>query len=159
MEYYDVTIYIETTVRAPAKRRAAGMYVLEFIKENGEPYTKNAVIYHEITGENELVLELLNDAFSRMAKPCSILVNTTCQHVLNVFDNFWLPVWEKNGWVNAKGKEVSSKELWKQVSKALEMHLISVTDKVHSYKNIMQDALRHELEKEHAQSVERKRDV
>lgn len=159
MEYCDVNIYIVTSVRAPAKRKAAGMYILEFIKENGEPATRNEVIYCDKTGENELVLQLLGSAFSRLRKPCSVLVNTTCQHVLNVFDNFWLPIWEKNGWKNAKGKEVGNKELWQQLREAMEDHLVSVTDEEHSYKNIMQDTLRHELEKEHTESVERNKDV
>lgn len=159
MEYCNVNIYIETSVKAPSKRKAAGMYILEFIKENGEPATRNEVIYCANTGENELVLQLLGSAFSRLRKPCSVLVNTTCQHVLNVFNNFWLPIWEKNGWINAKGKAVGNKELWQQLKEAMEDHLVSVTDEEHSYKNVMQDTLRHELEKEHTESVERNKDV
>lgn len=160
MDTFEVNLYIETTIKGPAIRSAAGMYVLEFIKKNGEPETRNEVIYHERTRENELVLELIISAFKRLQKPCSVLVNTECQHVLNVLNNMWLPHWEKAGWINAKGKEVAHKELWQQYLQLQEPHLVNITDEQHSYKEIyMAEMLRKEMEREHTESVERRKDV
>ena len=160
MEIFEVNLYIETTLKGPAIREAAGMYVLEFIKQNGEPETRNEVIYCEKAKENELVLELLISALKRLNKPCSVLVNTECQHVLNTLNNTWLFMWEKNGWTNAKGKEVANKELWQQYLELQDPHYVTVTNEKHSYKEIyMKETLKKEMEREHTESVERRKDV
>ena len=157
---YQVNLYIETSIKGPCKRKAAGMYVLEFIRENGVPATRNGVIYLDSTSEDTLVLELLSEALKRITKSCSLVVFTTSHHVFNVMNYHWLSQWEKNGWKNAKGKTSKNMLLWQQIKEQLDMHVVEVTDREHSYRKVyMKGMIEKELEREHTESVERRKDV
>lgn len=148
MEYFQVTIYIETSVHGPAIRKAVGMWLIEYIRNDGTPETRQGILKREKITENALVLELLKEAFSRLRKPCSVRVNTPCDHVLNVMKNHWLYQWEKNDWHNAKGKPVKNATLWQQCKQLIDRHCTSFDNEFNSYKAVMQGKIRKELEKE-----------
>lgn len=157
---YKVNIYIETSNKGPAKRKAAGMYVLEFIRENGVPETRNGIIFMESVTEDTLVLELLLEALKRITKSCSVVVFTTSRHLFNVLKNHWLSQWEKNGWKNARGKTTGNMILWQQIKEYTDRHVIELSDEEHSYRNVyMKRILEEELKKEHTQPQERRKDV
>lgn len=144
----EVTIYIETTFNgSPSVRDGAGMWLVEYIRENGTPETREGVIYREKTTDIMLSLLCMKEAFSILKKNCSIVVNTTSTHILNVMRNHYLPVWEKNGWIRAKGKPIRNVELWKECKKAMEPHCASFVSESHSYRSCMRDRIRKELEK------------
>ncbi len=147
MDNFEINIYIETSSHGPAIRRAAGMWMIEYIKKNGEPETRQGVILKDSATENALALELLRDAFLKPTKSCSVRVNTECEHILNVLRNYWLPQWKKNDWKNAKGKPVKNEELWKQCSELMDKHTVTFENAPHSYRSVMQDRIRRELEK------------
>lgn len=142
---FEVKIYIETYIHGHKIGRAAGMWLIEYIKSNGEPETRKEIITREQTTEIVLVLELLNQALARLKKPCMILVNTECEHILNATTNHWLPQWQKNGWTKAGGKPVKNAELWKQCADLMSNHYLSFVKEWHSYKNFMQTEIRREL--------------
>ena len=157
---YQVNIYIETSIKGPNKRKAAGMYVLEFIRENGVPETRNGVIYMDSTSEDCLVLELLLEALKRITKSCSLVVFTTCHHVFNVMNYHWLPQWEKNGWKNARGKTTKNMLLWQQIKENMDIHTVTLSEEEHSYSKVyMKRIIEEELKREHTESVERRKDV
>ena len=157
---YQVNLYIETSTKGPAKRKAVGMYLLEFIRENGEPFTRNGMIYMDSTTEDYLVLELLLEALKRITKSCSLAVFTANGHVFNVIKYHRLPQWEKNEWKNAKGKTSNNMLLWQQIKEYMDMHTVNITDADHSYKKFyMKSMIDKELEREHTESVERRKDV
>lgn len=141
---FKVNIYIETTIRAPAKRDGAYIYVLEFVKSSGEPVTRQEIKHIKETTENELVLRAIVSALNRLTKNCEIRINTKCQHVLNTVQNLHHIQWEKSDWINSKGKEVKNKELWQQYVKMSRIHVITVLSSEHSY----QEWMRRELKKE-----------
>ncbi len=156
----EVNIYIETSLKGPSRRRAAGMYILEYKKANGVPVTRDAVLYMERTTENILVLTLLEKALSRLTKTCSVRVNTECGHVLNVMRNHWLPQWKKNGWINAKGKPVANADLWAAVSELMGGHLVEISGGRHNcYRELMYTEIHRELGTPHTLSMEEKRDA
>ncbi len=160
MDFYNVNIYIETSLKGPSKRRAAGMYILEYEKDGGAPVTRDAVLYMEQTTENILVLTLLGNALSRLTKTCSVRVNTGCSHVLNTMQNHWLPQWKKNGWTNAKGKPVANADLWAAVSELMGRHLVEINGGWHNgYRELMYTEIRRELGMPHMLPMEEKRDV
>lgn len=146
MEIFQVTVYIETSFRGPAIRRAAGMWLIEYIKSDGAPETRQGILKRESTTENALVLELLADAFSKLTKSCYARVNTECEHVLHVMQNHWLPQWEKNGWLNAKGKPVKNDLLWQQCKERMQKHTVTFGNTGNSYGSVMQGEIRKELE-------------
>ena len=157
---FKVNIYIETSHRGPSKRKSAGMYVLEFIREDGIPETRNGVIFMDGVTENNMVLELFLDALKRITKSCSLVVFTPSEHLFNVLKYHWLSQWEKNGWKNSKGKTSHNMLLWQQIKEYLDMHIVTVTSKEHSYREVyMKNIIEKEMKREHAGNVERRRDV
>lgn len=157
---YQINLYIETSAKGPSKRKSVGMYVLEFIRENGEPVTRNGLIYMDAVTEDRMVLELLLEALKRITKSCSLAVFTANGHVFNVIKFHRLSQWEKNGWKNAKGKTSTNMLLWQQIKEYLDMHSVDVTDADHSYKKFyMKNMIDKELKRDHTECVERRKDV
>ena len=148
----EFNIYIESSLRGPAIRAAAGMWLIEHTKADGNIETKDGILYREKIKETELVLQCMINAFFILnrtgIKSGSVRVFTECTHVLNTINNHWLPMWEKNGWTNAKGKPAANKELWQQLSALMRNYAVSVTDEGHSYRErYMREAIRKELER------------
>lgn len=133
-----VTIYTETNLRGPAKRSGAGMWLVEYIRKDGTPETRQGMLYAEESTENAMTLELLIEAFSILTKSCSVRVNTRCEHVLNTTQNCWLEQWEKNEWRKANGKPVANAELWQQVYEYMQIHEVLFEEAENSYRNVMQ---------------------
>ncbi len=157
MDRFEVNIYIETSVHGPARRTAAGEYYIEYIKKDGTPETRNGFIREEGTTENTLALGLLAAALKKLLKPCSIRVNTRCEHILNVMDNHWLSQWEKAGWVNAKGKPVKNMEQWKSCQKLMRDHAVTFENGFHSFRNRMMFEIEKELQ-QYCRELERQQE-
>lgn len=146
MELFNVTIYIETSIKGPRPARAAGEWLVEFVTGSKIPVTRSGMVIKEKTSENALVLELLRDALSILTKTCSIRINTRCGHVLQAVENGWLKQWKKNGWAKAGGKELSNAGLWKEVSELMERHLIETDSGWHEYQDVMLRDIRRRME-------------
>ena len=125
MELPDITVYIVTNTKPPAKGQAAGAWLAEYITGGGKAAIKGRALYRWETTENALVLELIGDALGSLAKPCSVSVNTRCEHVLNAVKNHWLMQWKEDGWKNAKRKPVKNALLWQQVAEKMNKHCVS----------------------------------
>lgn len=144
-----VNIYIETGYKGPARRRMAGAWLVEYILKSGKPVTRGGILYADIMSENELALRLLIQAFSILTKTCCIRVFTECTHILNSMQNHWIWQWQKNGWINAKGKAVSNEYLWKKCAELMEPHMTEWTDGEHSYRQCMLGQIQKEMERDH----------
>lgn len=149
MEEFNVNIYIETSIRGPGARKAAGEWMVEFVTSKGIPITRSGMICSKKITQNALTLELLRDALLILTKTCQIQVKTQCEHVLKAIDNQWVFNWEKNGWTNAKGKPVGNAELWQQIYSIIRerYHFIEITSGAHSYQMLMQNNIEKELKK------------
>lgn len=143
---FEVTIYVETSFHGPSQRTAAGMYLIEYIKKDGTPETRQGMVCGIKMTENRLVLEALSMAFDKLKECCSVRVFTRCEHVLNAIGNFWLQEWEKNDWVTAKKKIVKNVTFWKKIAEAKRKHLVSFENGWNQYGGIMQDAMKKGLE-------------
>ncbi len=149
----NVNIYIETSFKGPATRRAAGAWIVEYISSTGKPVTRGGILYAEKTTENELALRLVIKAFSILTKTCCAVVFTGCGHILRTMQNHWPVQWEKNGWVNAKGKQVRNAGTWKRCIRLTEQHMTEWTDGDHEYRQCMQDRIWKELGLEHTHGI------
>lgn len=145
----NVNIYIETSFRGPVTKRAAGAWMVEYINKEGKPVTRGGILYADKTTENDLALHLIGKAFSRLTKTCCAVVFTECGHVLRTMQNHWLWQWQKNGWVNARGKPVRNAEAWNECAGLIERHMTEWKDAEHSYRQHMQEMIKKELEVEH----------
>lgn len=139
-----VTVYVESGIRGPARRSGAGAWLVEYIRKDGTPETRpvdpaDAVTWLPDTTQAALELNMLIDALSILTKPCSVRINTECEHILNVFENGWLEKWKESDWKTAKGKPVANAELWQQLSEYIDVHEDVLVEKgENSYRNIMQ---------------------
>ncbi len=150
----NVNIYIETSFKGPSLRRAVGAWIVECITSDGEPNTRGGLIYADWIGENDLVLRLVEKAFSILTKTCCVVVFTSCGHVLRTMQNHWLTQWRKNGWINAKGRLIRNAEAWNRCANLFDNHMTEWTDQWHTYRLEMQRRIRIELELEHAADYE-----
>lgn len=147
MKIFDVSIYIETSIKGPKTARAAGEWLVEFVTSSRIPVTRSGIIIKEKTSENALALELLKEALSILTKTCSIRINTKCRHILQALENEWPKQWKKNGWRKAGGKDLANAELWKEVSELMERHLIEMESGWHEYQDVMLMDVRNRLGK------------
>ncbi len=145
----NVNIYIETACKGPAKRRMAGGWLVEYLLRSGKPVTRGGILYADIITENEMTLRLMKQAFSILTKTCCVRVFTPCTHVLNAMQNHWLWQWQKNGWINAKGKPVCNVDLWQQAAALIEKHITEWTDEEHSYRQCMLGRIQKEMKRDH----------
>ena len=142
----NVRIFIETSIRGPARRDGIAMWLIECMKGD-EPITRQGFVHVRKGTENELTLKALINSFFILRKSCSVRVFTQCDGILSTFQNHWYEQWSKNGWINSKGKEVKNKDLWEMLMKYTENHTYTVESGHHEYQMIMQAEITKELER------------
>ncbi len=145
----QINIYIETSCKGPAVKKAAGAWFVECIKGSGELATRGGVLYADKVTENVLTLALVKSAFSIFTRPCQSRVFTECSHVLNTMKNGWIWQWRENNWVTAKGTMAKNAEAWKQCAEVVEGHKTDWTNGTHPYRIKMQSRLVKELSVKH----------
>ena len=138
---FRVNIYIETSRRGPSKGPGKYMYLMEYIRKNGEPFTIGDTECFESTFENELTLKAMIAAAKRLTKPCVIRFYTTCNHVLSTTHNSWHIQWQKNGWKRSDGRPVKNAQLWEELVTVLAPHTVTYTKDEHSYKRWMREEM------------------
>lgn len=114
-----VDIYTDGGARNNGSKKnslSAWAYTMRF----GEYTKEDAGIY--LNGTNQMmeiraVIEGLK-AMKRTDVP--VVVHSDSAYVCNCIKDRWYVGWMKNGWRNAKGKEVANQDLWKQLLKEVE---------------------------------------
>lgn len=90
---------------------------------NGVMYEKR--IEQERKGSvNGNLIQAVIAAFRTLNRPCMVNVYSSSEYIVEPFRNGWIKNWEKNGWKNAKGKEVRNAELWKELRRAAAPHSV-----------------------------------
>lgn len=135
MDRPQVNVYIEVSIRGPATREGAYLYVLEYF-DHGQPVTRCGYCRHE-SSENQLTLEALIRASERVRKPAEIRVFTRCGYIYNAIRNGWPQQWKKAGWRSAKGKLVKNTKLWDRLLQGETPHTFTATEEDHSYREWM----------------------
>lgn len=144
MERYNINIYIESSRRGPSKGPGAYMYLMEFIKSDGTPATREGIEHFSNTYENELSLRAIIAAGKRLIKPCHIRIFTGCNHILSTVHNCWHIEWQKNGWKKKNDKPVRNAELWEELVQVLDAHVVTYTKDEHPYQRYMRERLEKE---------------
>lgn len=152
MDNPQVNIYIETSVHGPAQRGGCCMYIMEYILPSGVPRTVRGGSGWRDKKETELVLQALAAALARIKSPCVIDLYTSCLLVRGAIENGWPDRWRQQGWKNAKGKEISHRELWERITELAEPHLIFTSGEPHSYQKWMQSELRKQNDRSEKES-------
>lgn len=138
-----INITITTTCKGPAKQEAAGYFLIEHVKQNGEPETKDGFLYREsITGKT-LTLQLLTNALYILSKTedtyNTIEVHLEDEYVESAFANQWIAKWKEQNWSNSKGNPVADSDIWQQVYEKMdtlsERFIVSTSKS--SYSNLL----------------------
>ena len=62
------------------------------------------------------------EAAKRLKTKCHLTIFTDSTYVAAGYQQGWLEKWEKDGWKNAKGKDIANMDEWKELQKLLEPH-------------------------------------
>lgn len=69
--------------------------------------------FNESTTNNQMELTAVISALSLLKEPCKVQLYSDSAYVVNAFLQDWITNWQKNGFRNAKKKEIENIELWK----------------------------------------------
>lgn len=135
---YQVNIYTMTDIKGPRRRDGFYVYLAEMPTEKGPAtwgiYPKKI----ESTTENRAELTALKEALQTLGRSCELDIYTESAHIASALEEGWLKEWQDNGWKNAKGKEISNRDLWQETAELLHGHSYRVhTGKHHSFTNVM----------------------
>ena len=144
---FEVRIFVETTYTGPARRDGVAMWLVEYMRQNGEPVTRYGSIRTENGTENQATLEAIIAALRILQKKCSVRVFTQCEHILAAVRNGWCEQWQQAEWTNAKGKPVKNADLWNNLLEEMEKHDVTFETGPHEYRNLMQSDARRELDR------------
>ncbi len=135
-----------TNPTSPKPMKRIGMCMIEVI-DNGFPKTIERYLERESITEKELSLQLLANALTILKRLNiefeEVGIYSDCKYIESAFNNKWLDGWTESDWMNAKGKEVANKDLWKMIWElltAIGKRYILPEDKS-SYENWMHNQL------------------
>ena len=101
------------------------MYLLE-VKTPKGTITKDNIIKLPDTSENHLTLTMLDEALSRIKWGVKLTIWTDCKYVAGAIEQAWAQKWERDGWVNSKGKPVADSDKWQSILGKIRIHDVSV---------------------------------
>lgn len=136
---FEVNIYLETSIKGPGTRKGWYASTLEYLDRNRHAVTREDYVLEEQTTYNKSILCALLKSLKRLNASCFVNIYTGSDYLKNNVENR-LPMWKKNGFLNAKGKPVKNQDEWKEVARLLSGHKIEfrMTSR-HLYTQIMQD--------------------
>lgn len=92
--------------------------------------------------ENQLTVTALDEALKRLLRPVKLTIWLNCEYVAGALRNGWPEKWEKESWINSKGKPVTNAEKWQSVLGKIRLHEIEVrTGERHEYATWMKTEL------------------
>lgn len=149
---FKANIYTMTDIWGPRRRDGYYMYEIEVPTQKG-PATRG--IYPKRirdATQNQAELTVLVEALKRLNQGCELEIYTESAHIASALEEGWLKKWHENGWKNAKGKEISNRDLWQEMAELLNGSTCRVhAGEFHSRTRWM----RFELENRHKQKEDR----
>lgn len=95
--------------------------VVEYIKKNGEPETREAFGLCEGTWNLAYILAL-TDALQILNRPCSVTICAANRYVCGSLCTGRVRGWKESGWRTLKGEPVANTEEWKGLLAAASGH-------------------------------------
>ena len=109
----EVRIYIETSLQGPAVKRGKYDAIVEFIKKDGEPETREVCGEEEETTFYRSTLLAIVKALKLLTCPCRVQIHTYCTFIVAMAENGNLEAWKRAEWKKSSGEDVQHKELWR----------------------------------------------
>lgn len=85
-----------------------------YLSFNGYENSKAKATVGRTNNYNEIMafIQALSAIKPQLRSQYSVEINSDSAYVINCMTNKWYKGWQKNGWVNSKGKPVANRELW-----------------------------------------------
>jgi|LSQX01.2.fsa_nt_gb ribonuclease HI len=80
-----------------------------------EPYTTN----------NRMELTAAIEGLKALKYPCEVTLYSDSSYLVNAFKSDWLTGWKANGWRTSNKKEVQNRDLWEQLDKLIDIHIVT----------------------------------
>lgn len=78
----------------------------------------------EVTTNNKMELLAVISALKELKESCKVDLYSDSAYVVNAFLEDWVTNWQKNGFKNAKKKEIENIDLWKELINLSQYHEI-----------------------------------
>ncbi|MBQ2801704.1 MAG: hypothetical protein IJF03_09950 [Lachnospiraceae bacterium] len=137
---FKVNIYIATTWTSPRQKGGKAMWLVEFIKKDNTPATRQGIVVTE-GKEMEAILTALKEAVSILTKSCTIRGFMRRNGVLNAYQNSWIKKWQKNDFRSSKGVGVAHEEKWRELIAELDKHQYEFIEGLGEYELYMRNEL------------------
>ena len=141
---YHVNIYVETTIKAPARKEGRAMWLIEFVREKNpsDPIIRKGFVEFAETTEDQITLTALINAIAKLTKECEICIFTKAKGVLSTLELRRFEGWKKSKWQNSSQNMVKNAELWDVLSELLQRHTWKTSIEKHSFESLMETELR-----------------
>ncbi|MCQ2464742.1 MAG: ribonuclease HI [Oscillospiraceae bacterium] len=74
------------------------------------------------TTNNRMELTAVIKSLDALKEPCSVILTTDSQYVVNSVTKGWVYGWAKKNWIKEKNQPVPNAELWQQLLPLLKKH-------------------------------------
>lgn len=135
---------METNIKAPAKREAKAMWLVEFVSDKDPEKTvtrQGFVEFGQIT-EDAITLTAMIEALSILRKPCKVHIYTKARGIYGTLEQSRNIAWRSQKWHKATGDLVKNAELWEILTRILETHEWELADSGHSFEKYMESEIR-----------------
>lgn len=78
------------------------------------------------TTNNRMELRALLEALRIVKVPCTFVIYSDSQYVVNAIRYHWLNIWKNNKWKTKTGTDVANIDIWKQIYKLLQFHDVQI---------------------------------
>lgn len=119
----NVTIFTDGSSRGNPGPGGYGV-VMQFVDSEGRLHERELSQGYERTTNNRMELLGVIVALEALKRPCSVVLQTDSQYVVNAFNQHWIEGWLKRGWKNANKQPVKNVDLWKRLLRAKEPHAV-----------------------------------
>ncbi|MBR6688451.1 MAG: ribonuclease HI [Clostridia bacterium] len=77
------------------------------------------------TTNNRMELRAAIEGLKVLTKPCEVTLYSDSAYLVNAYLNKWVEGWKKNGWKNASKEPVKNVDLWEEIERLKEIHVVN----------------------------------
>ncbi len=87
--------------------------------------TKTISGFEKSTTNNRMELMAIIQGLKALKESCEVDIYSDSSYCVNAFNEGWLNNWKRNGWKTSDKKDVKNAELWKELIKLSEFHMVT----------------------------------
>ncbi len=119
----SVSIYTDGAARGNPGPGGYGV-VLSFTAADGVTHEKELSGGFRLTTNNRMELMAALVGLRALSRPCSVILYSDSQYLVNAFNQHWIESWIARGWKNSQKAPVKNVDLWKQLLEAAKPHQV-----------------------------------